>query len=344
MQYGSILCDYTSRNLIPIMSFMHKQQTILPYGVVLNHSHQLNGSICKYRDKMYYAYRTEQKPYFVNPLIHICEVDYRYMPVGETSTLFFPNASERGWRYQFKIECGGIMSKYRQEDPRLVVVGNDLYLVFGDGFKMGYTRLSISDVGQITVDHDIYPKPPVINTNSNHDLREKNWSPFDYHGELWFLYSYRPLIFCKGAGHDIIRHDYVDMYEKWEEKYGYMKGGTPLMPDPSMNGDYITFFHSTKEFRINQMNKNQVCYIIGAAVFDKYTLKPKRISRYPITIPDIEDNPNRLNKWFQVLFPAGLARENDNWLVSMGVNDCMNGILRVSKETLEYNLIDCGLS
>ena len=213
----------------------------------------------------------------------------------------------------------------RAEDPRLVSVGNTLYIFWTDGFKMYY---GILDPETLQLTSQWIPKPPHVPDlvmDKKFDGREKNWSPFSRDGELWFIYSYSPFVCCRLSEGIIVETRRHECKPFW--KWGFIKGGTPALQ--TTNG-YITFFHSTLRGDCNY-------YHCGAFEFDE-NLEPTRISAYPIIAP-CPDKDRLRNNTSYVVFPGGVIDTGDSYIISYGYNDRSNKIAAISYADLEYNLV-----
>lgn len=328
MSYAETICDIVSIQLRDIHNFTLKQETD---GLV--HTCWLNGSICELDGIRYFCYRTEQKPYFRNPRIHICQVDERFIPISEHFTLNV-KTNELGWSIAFR---NGDKDFNRAEDPRLFTHNGELYVFYTDGYKIGYGKINTVFNGEELVDAQLgenyWLKPPAIKMNDNYDGRMKNWSPFSKDGYIHALYCSSPVIFVKLDKGDIIETilPKYDIIQDLGWKWGFVKGGTPLYP--WTNNRYITFFHST------QMYNGKRLYIVGTMTFDMDTLEPLQISRHPLIMPIINhdigriaDNPN------YILFPSGAIQNEVGFFISMGFNDYCNKLIFVNNNIIEYNL------
>jgi predicted GH43/DUF377 family glycosyl hydrolase len=331
-RHNSFLCDYTVKDLEYVKDIDNdklKGETSVKY-TTLKHTHYLNGSVVKYRDYNLFVYRTEQEPFFYNTFLHICQLDDRYQPMSESVTLRLETL-ENSWQLMFKERCSHIdLKSIRSEDPRVLVVGNELYLVYCDGFKVCYTILDPKFINDKLVDcshREIYiPKPPPIKIKG-YDGREKNWTPFDKDGQLWILYNYHPLVFFRLDGDEICDITVKQNPLPWS--YGIIRGGTPAILD---GRDYLTVFHSC-----HISDRGLKLYIVGCFRFSK-DLEPVQISRYPLMIPLSNVDSRLINDQVRVLFPAGIIRNDDHLVVSMGYNDHTNKILILDRSVLEYNL------
>ena len=333
-KWEEVHCDRTEQDLAIIPNCLLKRSTDMPNGTELRHSHYFNGSSVMYKGITLFAYRSEQKPYFENPLVHICQLRNHGLPVGQHFT-FKPNPPKSFCEcmvWKRKKMMNRHTTTWRAEDPRLHVHGDDLYMIFTDGWKIGYCKIDVKVDGEkledLTFGQTIYPPPPSTGGFTGYDGREKNWSPVSFDGDLWVLYSFQPMIFYR-LRDGFVRHVPTNIMDDW--KYGFVKGGTPLVQMD--NGNYITLFHSTVVFEWKDMRH----YFAGAMVFDKHLI-PIAMSRYPLVAPAMSKEPNNYLKECYVVFPAGLYRHDGKWYSTCGINDEHNRLFIMSDEMLEHNL------
>lgn len=343
----STLCDTVPQFNRSIPTYTLKKAT----GDLI-HETYINGSIAQYKGRNYYAYRTDQRPWCTQPRIHLVEVDSGLVPVSESITLRV-NTNKQGWRVDYTGKCNEDFGQ-RAEDPRLCVVGDDLFIFWTDGFKMYYGQLDIltcqnytdtdkartgewvmtlgkSGLIAVSIKQIYVPKPPLVVEllrDPKYDGREKNWTPFDHNGQLWIIYCFSPFVVCRledGMVTETVRHE-GDI----EWKHGFLKGGTPAIV--WNDNEYITIFHSNirDAAGINY-------YYAGALTFDRETFEPKRISRYPIIAPYPDMDCHRPNTSY-VVFPCGLMIQDDMLLISYGYNDHSVKVHAATRESIEYNL------
>jgi hypothetical protein len=122
----------------------------------------------------------------------------------------------------------------RAEDPRLVTVNGDLYVVFiGDSpFPNQYKCIWLLRDGDRSA-------VPLSLTGAN--VIEKNWAPFEYKGKLMFVYNYEPIILlhCEPSTGKctVIRGELP-----FDTSKTFLRGGSNLLPTP--DGGYVGFAHS----------------------------------------------------------------------------------------------------
>jgi hypothetical protein len=215
------------------------------------------------------------------------------------------------------------------EDPRVLVYNNKIY---------------ISCVNYIhEKNHLIHQKILVLNENFEHinsihpvyghngksiienSGREKNWTYFIYENKLYCVYTIDPHVVIEFDWNGNVVSKYVTYFNcKNIWKYGYCRGGTnPIYKDGYMH----SFFHSSIP-----CNKTRRKYIMG---YYKFEAKP------PFNIVEINENPilwgNEIDDFIlkeinpPVIFPCGAVLDNNQFIISYGVNDEKTGILNYEK-------------
>ncbi len=239
-----------------------------------------------------------------------------------------------------KINTGSLSS----EDPRLVRVGDDFFLVWNDKVKsevysrtMHTGKLRFPEVQlEYITDLDQRIKPV-----------EKNWVPFASQKEgkpvFNFVYGMHP--------HKILelpipeKNQVVHLPGKeralkqtfeWESRWGALYGGTQAR---LVNGEYISFFHSWFK------EDGKVWYAMGAYTFEaEAPYRITAITPYPILFPGIYESSyiNTSDPTKHIIYPAGLAIEERGKKtllhVSCGENDGHIKIISFDYERLKKNM------
>lgn len=222
------------------------------------------------------------------------------------------------------------------EDPRLVVVGDDLWLQYAHvtSHEVGWSvkqvfRLVWRDGSRWQVGEAWVPE-----VGGNGTGCVKNWVPFDYDGELfWLLWP------AKGGASKAAFPPPEFSTHPIRYPFGETLSGRTqaLRLDKEVIGEYLCLVggathHETRCKR----------YFFAAMTFCSETLNPTGISRRPLawasdedeTIPCPRDplyNPS-------VIYPSGLILLRDSILVSCGVHDSWMCLLRIP--LAELDLVD----
>ena len=193
-------------------------------------------------------------------------------------------------------------------------------------------------------------------------LNQKNWVPFLYDENIYFVYNVYPLTIIKlqydnakyastnDRSEEVLQLDTVssepcraDMEQPWE--YGHIRGGSPA---ELVNGEYLSFFHSKSGPLDTGTGWALLSYWIGAFTFSpKPPFKMTKISKFPIVKNEWYDGAwfNRGNGY--IIYPAGFVVEhieNVTWLlVSFSLQDKTGYMMRIKYDDLMETLmpIDC---
>lgn len=279
----------------------------------------LNGSIIEYKGKTIFCYRMEARPFCTIMKLGICYLDSDMQPIEKSNVLLELYSELTSPETGHKFACG-----FHVEDPRLFIYNDELYLSYTDGYQMGQAKINPDT---LQAEKSFYIEKPDDNRT------EKNWTFFEHDKKLFSVY-------------DINTHTIFEMHgHEWEQKYqssfesfwnyGELRGGTsPIFH----NGEYIAFFHSAKgELKKGVMHRQ---YFMGAYTFEaKPPFRITSMTTKPIIAGEyIEPSAPRLSNKIFVVFPAGVIRKDDNFLVSFGYNDYENRIVEVTDEFLKGQL------
>lgn len=274
-----------------------------------------NGSIATYQNKIYFCCRADQRPWFHNIRLVLCELDDDFNV--KKGTARFVNVGSL-------LDSKGKNGEFRVEDPRLFTCGGKLHLSYGDGYQMYHA--TFTDDIQIDRWKSIANFRVKIGEN---DYREKNWTPFDYEGKPHFIYADSPrVIWCP-----FTRMAHLSE-QRLTWKYGQIRGGTPAIP---YKDKYITFFHSAEN--VNQSWQNGRLYAMGAYLFNREPpFKVTAITPTPLMRGELLYK-NPIVERQAVIFPAGLIQSKDSFFVSMGINDSCTGVIRIQKFLVDSSLV-----
>lgn len=273
-----------------------------------------NGSICRWKGRNVFAFRADQEPWWDNIRVGTVELDGNYDPIIGTEQFLDLYAD------------GG--NEHHVEDPRLIAMGDRLFISYTDGRKMYHSELDDSlavkeNFGEITK----------FSVNSAGDKRDKNFVPFVYDGKIYYSYSDSPRIVIDASNPNSIHLPRQDV--TWD--FGQIRGGTPAIP---FDGSLISFFHSSVIVNTNVTVRGQRVYYFGAYLFSP---TPPFSIRKVTQIPLMKANPFMINGRKRptnsfVVFPCGVIEETDHFVVSYGWNDFSTRIIRIQKTTLKLTL------
>ena len=276
-------------------------------------SNWLNCSALEYKGKNYFAYRMESRPFCTRMKIGLCLLDSDLKPIAETNKVL-----------DLRTALKGYTPGYHAEDPRLFTFNDELYLSYTDGYQMGQAKINPELVAEESYYID---KPDKLKT-------EKNWTFFESEGKLFSVYNIAPHIIFemnKSKFRESVRQPFI---HNW--KWGMLSGGT----SPQRHGDYfLSFFHSAQYTKYNGDISRQ--YFIGAYLFEsKFPFTPVAISKEPLLAGEpINPMIPRLSNKIYVVFPSGMIRKENSWMVSYGSNDYECKFIEITDKLLEENLV-----
>lgn len=298
--------------------------------------HAFNPSIVRWQEKIFMSFRLVEMPLIfmqsssAESKIGIIELDAEMNPIGHPYLLCLnpsPNTPSR------------------PDDPRLVTVDDQLYMIYSDnrdpyptdaGYReyiaeLGYEKgefFLISDE-RITFFDDWLPH-----------RREKNWAPFNYYGYLLLTYTMQPFkIYYPLLGEGVC----MTMSSSWNSidwRWGDLRGGTPALP---IEDEYLGIFHSCLELpSIHSSGAPVLHYFMGAYTFTRHPpFLITKISQEPLVGPSFYHGEiyNPYWKPVRVVFPCGLLEEDAFLWVSYGRQDHEMWLAKIDKEKLLESLV-----
>lgn len=271
---------------------------------------EINASIVAHKQRFWCTYRTEHLFNYDAGTV-LTELDANFTPITEC-----------------KLKAGNDNTAF--EDVRLFSTGDQLLAFYTylpkieDGgwswkFGVGVGKIDLQSgkiIDQISLRH------------LGRREHEKNWCPYIVDNEIFLLTDYEPLI-------RIVKLGKIDADWTPEEfylakkftvgwNYGEIRGGTPLLPNPSSDDGWrYGFVHSY----LVSYNKFARYYFFTAVRFNHYT---KELEYHPHPLKcDYESTHEHYdelwkysnNRILKVIFPVGIMPYEDGVLVSFGVDD-----------------------
>lgn len=215
------------------------------------------------------------------------------------------------------------------EDPRLFKYGTGIamsYTIYGEG-KCPTQAIAFMD-NDFKILRNWIPE-----FMENKRKREKNWIFFTDMGNLKFIYTMDPMVVIEpdaSLASSRIEAEYrTNTRLRW--KHGQVRGSTPpIMTDHGM----LAFFHSSLPWK-----QEHRLYAMGALLFDPAT--PHRvfkISADPIFMGHPDDKG--LKASYAVVFPSGVMKKADKFIVTLGVNDESSMIVSIPENFVLNSMID----
>lgn len=214
----------------------------------------------------------------------------------------------------------------QSEDARIFSFQDRLYLIYNDNVHLTYPSLNERRDMYIAEliwadDQFLLTEPTKLFHEADYDtvLWQKNWSPFEWNGNLLLSYSLNP--------HQVLSPDLSDgscqkIYETSAQKasiwsYGTMRGGTPAL---LVDGEYLAFFHSGLFTSSVSSNKVDLWhYYMGAYTFSANPpFGLTKISSSPIDSPGFYTYSSYEKR---VIYPGGFVVDGNNLYVAYGKDD-----------------------
>jgi predicted GH43/DUF377 family glycosyl hydrolase len=232
----------------------------------------------------------------------------------------------------------------KQQDPRLISVGDRLYVAYNNILEnITHREVRRMFLAELFYDGEKFTtgNPECLaDFEGNNSMRyEKNWVPFEYSGELLFGYSIlphrilRPL--CGTSSCQTIASSKGNIQWKW----GVLKGGTQAILDKD---HYLAFFHSWTDLPTVQSNGRKIShYLVGAYTFEAQPpFAITAISPGPIVSENFY-RPPYYKTWkpLRCVFPAGIIFDEDHIWISYGRQDHEMWIAKLDKKALLQSLV-----
>ncbi|MES2504620.1 MAG: hypothetical protein V4534_07065 [Myxococcota bacterium] len=310
-------------------------------GVVIA-SHQIhipgypeayNGSIVRWNNELLMTFRiTPDRKDKFKSFIGIIKLNNQLVPVGHPQMLHIR-------QYVAPGPC-------RAEDGRLIVVGTRLYLVYSDNpyekVNRGGFRLYVSELRNIHGKFEAaYSERISFFEGEDYNIREKNWTPFEYHGQLLLAYSIEPHRVCRprldGSG---LCDNYTLSAHKSGWSWGSVRGGSSAQ---KVENQFLGFFHSSKQLASTQSAaKPMLHYFMGAYTYDaEPPFELREISQRPIVSDGFYQGPDFVPYWkpIKAVFPCGYIFDERFIWVSFGKDDHEIWIAKLDKAKLFQSLV-----
>ncbi|MDA0713150.1 MAG: hypothetical protein O2897_04095, partial [bacterium] len=234
----------------------------------------------------------------------------------------------------------------RAEDARLIVVGEQLFMVYDDnedrriskgGFRVYVSELLLNQNQLFEIKNR---ECLSAFEGENKDIREKSWVPFVNSDQLFLAYSLLPHTIFKPRLDQSNTCDTVAKSNFWGEwQYGIPRGGTPAL---LVDDNYLAFFHSSKPMESTHSNGETMWhYFIGAYTFSaEQPFEINNISPEPIVGQGFYNGIEYHPYWkpVKVVFPAGYIMNQESIWIAYGRDDHEIWIAQLDKVNLLASL------
>ncbi len=193
------------------------------------------------------------------------------------------------------------------DDPRLFTYRGKLHM----SFAFIETREGITTATQYLtkLGDDYQPEKVWSPKYDKANAIEKNWIFFEHGDDLLAVYSISPHVILRVNGNVAEPYAETDTLLPWSG--GYLRGGTPVV---RIGDEYISFLHGSVE------GAGRRTYNVGVYAFEaKPPFRVTRITHGPIAWANPATRPAHVPP--NCIWPAGLVKLDNRWLVSCGVHD-----------------------
>ena len=226
------------------------------------------------------------------------------------------------------------------QDPRLIPIGDRLYIVFNGSVEMGTRRTFVSEVFDDQGHLSIGDAESLLDFHGmKKDVAERNWVPFVYSDKLLLAYSLMPhrILYPVLGTQTCEEFSSTDAAFTWG--WGSPRPGTTALLD----GDhYLGFFHSSKVMAtIHSGGKPLQHYFIGAYTFEANPpFAVTSVSPAPIVAENFYHGPEyKMVKPMLVVFPCGFVFNDRYVWVVYGKQDHEVWVMKIDKEKMYKTLI-----
>ena len=258
-------------------------------------------------------------------MIKITEIDKNFNQIGDLVEII-PAKHER-------------FSKVT--DPRLFKHNDQIYIIFSDHTHGG----SVQTLAKIIKENGVWEVKDIIPLSfSDADQFynagvvsrgiEKNWMPFSFDGDIYFIYSLEPEVVVVKLD---ISNGNCQLVSKTEnsllDKFSPLRGGSPLIFDKRL-GEFICLYHIAFPGYHRCTNIVKKVYIGGACTFsENFPFKMESKSLAPFFSESLYKNNRK-----KIIFPTALIEEGEHYLMFYGEDDHKTKVAIINRDQLISSL------
>lgn len=246
---------------------------------------------------------------------------------------------------------GNTATPSQSEDARVVYFGDKLYIVYNDNvdlvFPSNWERRDMY-IAELIYENGNFSlsEPLCLKYKAKYRDRpwQKNWTPFEWNGQLMLSYSINPheiLVPDLTTGHCIpydVASNHIPqeswLFKAWE--YNSLRGGSPAL---LIDGEYLAFFHSgvIKNTPYSE-HRNIWHYFAGAYTFsNEPPFAIKKVSPNFIDTPGFYTYSSYTKR---VIYPGGFVVDGPNIYLAYGKDDCEVWIATIDLANLKESLVE----
>lgn len=230
----------------------------------------------------------------------------------------------------------------QSEDARIFTFEDRIYIVFNDNMNIenpSYLERRDMYLAEIFIENDLFyicnPVCLIHTEKYSNTFWQKNWSPFEWQGNLLLSYTINPheilsLNLTKGTCKNIFS---TEKSIPW--KYGTLRGSTPAQ---LVDGEYLAFFHSGTILSSTCSDRMELWhYFMGAYTFSADPpFELTSISQDPIDTKGFYTYSYYLKR---VIYPGGFVIEDDRLYLALGKDDNEVWIATLDLNDLKKSMI-----
>lgn len=288
-----------------------------------------NASLVRWRDSLFLSFRVRNAAMLSTFEMGLVQLDDNFNIISEPKILAI---------------YGNAAAFSKHQDPRLIVLRDELYIVYSSFVtidQMVTRRMVVAKIEPCDDGFCINNPIGLLFFDGASSRWEKNWVPFCYNNNLLLAYSliphriFKPLIefgVCPTVSSSASTIDW---------SWGELRGGTPALLDDDR---YLAFFHSSiKIATVHSQGKAMPHYVMGAYTFAAHPpFEITHISPEPIVGKNFYHGKEyKTWKPVRVVFPMGFIMDDDYIWLSYGRQDFEIWIAKLDKKGLYQSLIAC---
>lgn len=229
----------------------------------------------------------------------------------------------------------------QSEDARIFSCNDRLYVVYNDNMELTlpsyWERRDMYIAELFCTDNHFFLSEPVRlihQTKLRQMPWQKNWSPFEWNGNLMLSYSINPHEVIGTNPETGVCQHFCQTNKSIEWRLGPIRGGTPAQ---LVDGEYLAFFHSG-EITVSPSSDHRELwhYFMGAYTFSADPpFEITKVSAEPLDAPEFYTYSNYEKR---VIYPGGFVVVGSNVYVVYGKDDSEVWIATIDLNTLRDSM------
>ena len=308
-----------SVNYPPMYPKVSEQLKLEPLNRIALKPFGYNPSIARIGGRMFMAYRWHEEDTPATSIV-MAQIDDHWNPL-ETVEIRVPKG-------------GGIQSI---DDPRLFVYEGELHISYVASTWPDKTPKSTVHYARLARDGQFWTlidSTRIDYGKNDGTAMEKNWIFFERDQKLFCIYHNDPQQVVLQVVGDQVITEHKSPTPHWP--WGKIHGGTVPMP---YKDKLLRFFHTRLD---NEPAPTRWRYYMGACLMNpEPPFEIVQVCREPIARGSEADDLTDLQRSScihhkkSVVFPGGCVQDGNDFLVSIGINDCECAVARIAESDLK---------